>query len=114
MRKYGKDSVCVETIYAYIRADKQNGGVLWKHCRHQLKHRKRQVSFPYTAVQNRTMIDQRPQEWDGFTPGKSVDGSAEERWKFSLVLFYYDFFHSVALTDYVNPGREVVNAVCYL
>ena len=23
LRKHGKDSVCVETIYAYIRADKQ-------------------------------------------------------------------------------------------
>ena len=69
LRKHGRDSVCVETIYAYIRADKQNGGDLWKHCRHQLKHRKRQVSSPYTAVQNRTMIDQRPQEWDGATPG---------------------------------------------
>ena len=69
LRKHGKDSVCVETIYAYIRADKQNGGDLWKHCRHRLKHRKRQVSAPYTAVQDRTMIDERPQEWDGSTPG---------------------------------------------
>lgn len=65
LRKHGKDSVCVETIYAYIRADKQNGGDLWKHCRHRLKHRKRQVSASYTVVQNRTMIDERPQEWDG-------------------------------------------------
>ena len=61
--------VYVETIYAYILAYKQNGGDLWKHCRHQLKHRKRQVSSSYTAVQNRTVIDQRPQEWDGTTPG---------------------------------------------
>lgn len=69
LRKHGKKSVCVETIYAYIRADKENGGDLWKYCRHQLKHRKRQVSAPYTAVQNRTMIDERPPEWDGSTPG---------------------------------------------
>ena len=89
--------MCVETIYAYIRADKENGGKLWKYCRHQLKHRKRQVSphlhphthrhalrtpgrrpyplslgtrsAPYTAVQNRTMIDERPADWDGSTPG---------------------------------------------
>lgn len=67
--KHGKESVCVETIYAYIRADKQKGGDLWTHCRHQLKHRKRQVSVPYTAVQNRTMIDERPPEWNGSTPG---------------------------------------------
>lgn len=69
LRKKGEKCVCVETIYAYIRADRANGGDLWKHCRHQLKHRKRQVSAPYTAVQNRTMIDQRPPEWNGSTPG---------------------------------------------
>ena len=69
LRKHGKKSVCVETIYAYIRADKENRGALWVHCRHQLKHRKRQVSAPYMAVQNRTMIDERPEECNGSTPG---------------------------------------------
>lgn len=69
LRRQGKESVCIETVYAYIRADKENGGGLWKHCRHQLKHRKRQVSAPYVAVQNRTMIDERPADWNGSTPG---------------------------------------------
>ncbi len=69
LRKSGQKSVCVETVYAYIRADKANGGSLWKHCRHKLKHRKRQACTTYTAVQNRTMIDERPSEWDGSTPG---------------------------------------------
>ncbi len=69
LRKKGEKCVCVETIYAYIRADKAAGGDLWTHCRHKLKHRKRQVSAPYTAVQDRTMIDERPAEWDGSTPG---------------------------------------------
>lgn len=69
LRKKGKPAVCVETIYAYIRADKENGGDLWRHCRHQLKHRRRQVSAPYVAVQNRTMIDERPADWNGSTPG---------------------------------------------
>ena len=69
LRRKGEPSVCIETIYAYIRADKENGGKLWTYCRHQLKHRKRQVSAPYTAVQNRTMIDERPAAWDGSTPG---------------------------------------------
>lgn len=69
LRRHGKDNVCVETVYAYIRADKANGGDLWKYCRHQLKKRKRQVSAPYTAVKGRTMIDERPVEWDGSTPG---------------------------------------------
>lgn len=69
LRKQGRKCVCVETIYAYIRADKAAGGDLWTYCRHKLKHRKRQVSAPYVAVQNRTMIDERPPEWDGSTPG---------------------------------------------
>ena len=69
LRKKGKPAVCVETIYAYIRTDKENGGDLWKHCRHHSKHRKRQVSAPYVAVQNRTMIDERPADWNGSTPG---------------------------------------------
>lgn len=69
LRKHGRDSVCVETIYAYIRADRENGGDLWTYCRHKLKHRKRQVSAPYVAVQDRTMIDERPSGWDGSTPG---------------------------------------------
>lgn len=69
LRKHGKAGVCVETVYAYIRADRKNGGDLYRHCRHQLKHRRRQVSVTYTAVQNRTMIDERPAHWDGSTPG---------------------------------------------
>lgn len=69
LRKNGKPTVCVETIYAYIRADKENGGDLWTYCRHKLKHRKRQVSAPYVAVKNRTMIDERPRDWDGSTQG---------------------------------------------
>lgn len=69
LRRKGRTCVCVETIYAYIRADKAAGGDLWTFCRHKLKHRRRQVSVPYTAVQNRTMIDERPAEWDGSTPG---------------------------------------------
>ncbi|MBD5424474.1 MAG: IS30 family transposase [Allobaculum sp.] len=69
LRKPGKKCVCVETIYAYIRADKAAGGDLWTHCRHKLKHRRRQVSAAYTAVRDRTMIDERPPEWVGSTPG---------------------------------------------
>lgn len=69
LRKHGKAGVCVERVYAYIRADRKNGGDLYRHCRHKLKHRRRQVSATYTAVQNRTMIDERPAHWDGSTPG---------------------------------------------
>ena len=69
LQKKGERCVCIETIYAYIRADRAAGGDLWKHCRHQLKHRKRQATQPYNAVKNRTMIDERPPERDGSTPG---------------------------------------------
>lgn len=69
LHKKVEPSVCVETIYAYIRADMKNGGDLWAYCRHQLKHRKRQVSASYVAVKNRTMIDDRPADWNGSTPG---------------------------------------------
>lgn len=69
LRRQGEKSVCVETVYTYIRKDKANGGELWKHCRHRLKHLKRPVSAPYKAVPDRTMIDERPAGWDGSTPG---------------------------------------------
>ncbi len=36
LRRHGRQSVCVETIYAYIQTDKSNGSDLWKHCRHHL------------------------------------------------------------------------------
>lgn len=69
LRAHGKASVCVETAYTYIRTDKVNGGNLWKHCRHQLKRRKSQVSSTRSTIKGRTMIDDRPKEWDGSTPG---------------------------------------------
>ena len=63
LRKQSNKSV-YETIYVYIRTDKENGGELWKYCRHQLKHRKRQVSAPYVALRNRTTIYERLRiEW---------------------------------------------------
>lgn len=30
LRKHGKAGVCVETVYAYIRADRKNGGDLYR------------------------------------------------------------------------------------
>jgi transposase, IS30 family len=49
-----------ERIYQFIRLDKQRGGDLFKHCRHQLKHRKRPVGKHY-PISNRISIDERPQ-----------------------------------------------------
>ena len=54
-----------ETIYKIIRADKKNGGSLYLHCRHHLKHRSRPVSSSGSVICNRTNISERPEEADG-------------------------------------------------
>jgi IS30 family transposase len=54
-----KLSVSHETIYKIIRQDKAQGGTLYKHTRHQLKHRKRPVGDKI-SIKNRVTIDQRP------------------------------------------------------
>lgn len=55
--------VSVERIYQHIRADKENGGELYKFTRHQLKHRKRPVGKHY-PIANRVSIDERPEVVD--------------------------------------------------
>jgi IS30 family transposase len=55
-----KPSVSHETIYKIIRGDKANGGTLYRHTRHKLKHRKRPVGKKIT-IKNRVTIDQRPE-----------------------------------------------------
>lgn len=52
--------VSIERIYQYIREDKANGGDLWKHTRHKLKHRKRPVSGKQINIKNKVPIDLRP------------------------------------------------------
>lgn len=56
--------VSVESIYRYIRADKESGGDLYKHCRFALKHRKRGISKKIT-IKDKVSIDDRPEEVDG-------------------------------------------------
>ena len=51
-----------ETIYHYILTDKQSGGELYKHRRHQNKtHRKRYGAAHYRHGIPRTDIDERPE-----------------------------------------------------
>jgi len=52
--------VSPERIYQYIRADKLNGGKLYKNLRHQLKHRKRPVGENRIPIKNRVSIEERP------------------------------------------------------
>lgn len=54
------EMVSVEWIYHLIRVDKANGGSLYKHCRHRLKHRKRYVGAGVAHIPDRVSIHQRP------------------------------------------------------
>ena len=64
----GYNMVSIERVYQYIREDKENGGDLYKDCRHQLKHRKRPAG-KHMSVKGRTSIDERPPEADGTRHG---------------------------------------------
>jgi IS30 family transposase len=59
-RKRGIEMVSCERIYQFIREDKRTGGTLWKHCRHQLKHRKRPVGGKQVIIPDKVSIDERP------------------------------------------------------
>ncbi len=54
------EMVSHERIYQYIRQDRENGGTLYKHLRHKLKHRKRSVSGKHQVIKDKVLIDQRP------------------------------------------------------
>lgn len=60
----GYAMVSVERIYRYIRQDKKQGGDLYMHCRHKLKHRKRPVG-KFIPIKDRVGIELRPPEADG-------------------------------------------------
>lgn len=64
LEKEGVIKLHHETIYQYILADKQAGGTLYKHLRHQHKpYRKRYGSaHNRTGIPNRVDIEHRPQE----------------------------------------------------
>ena len=57
------EMVSHERIYQFIRKDRfVDGGELYKHLRHQLKHRKRPVGEDKTRIKGRISIDERPKE----------------------------------------------------
>ena len=59
-KQQGLPMVSHETIYQIIRKDKTEGGTLWKHTRHKLKHRKRPVTGKQVNIKNKVSIDLRP------------------------------------------------------
>jgi IS30 family transposase len=64
LKKYENINISHETVYKWIREDKLNGGELYTHCRHKLKHRKRPVGC-VKGIPNRRSIRERPVEADG-------------------------------------------------
>jgi len=57
------EMVCVERIYQYVRKNKAEGGHLYKHLRHRLKHRKRPVGGDTKVkIKDRVSIDKRPEK----------------------------------------------------
>ena len=60
MKLKGQACVSHETIYKMIRRDKQQGGTLYRHTRHRLKHRKRPEGSKI-PIKNRVSIDLRPE-----------------------------------------------------
>jgi IS30 family transposase len=59
-QKDGRPMVSHERIYQLIRKDKQEGGNLYKHTRHRLKHRKRPVGGKSNGIKDKVSIDDRP------------------------------------------------------
>jgi IS30 family transposase len=49
-----------ERIYQFIREDKRQGGTLYTHLRHRLKHRKRPVGGKKVVIPDKVSIDLRP------------------------------------------------------
>ena len=61
LERRGEPCVSVQTIYSYIRFDRECGGNLWKHCRHALKHKHRVSASGNSPIKDRKMIDQMPE-----------------------------------------------------
>ena len=59
--KEGIEMVSHERIYQYIRKDKADGGTMYKHLRHKLKHRKRPLSGKHEVIKNKVSIENRPE-----------------------------------------------------
>jgi IS30 family transposase len=61
--RFDKEGLCMvshERIYQLIRQDKKEGGDLYKHTRHRLKHRKRPVGGKHIVIKDKVSIDERP------------------------------------------------------
>ena len=116
LERKGESCVSVETIYSYIRFDRSVGGTLWMHCRHALKHVRRQVSGRYTAIRDRKMIDLRPAQADGKRFGDwEMDLVVDSRQRALLTLT--EMSTNLMLIEKLEHGKKAMNvakAVCRL
>lgn len=62
-KRHGLFSISHERIYRFILADKEKGGSLYKHLRHQHKKYRKRYGSPKRQgpIKNRVMIDDRPE-----------------------------------------------------
>jgi IS30 family transposase len=58
-RRDGVPIVSHERIYQFVREDKRNGGTLYRHLRHRLKHRKRPIGGKKVVIPGKVSIDMR-------------------------------------------------------
>lgn len=129
-KKYAIEMVSVERIYQFIRNDKGQGGNLYKHLRHQLKHRKRPVGGnTKVKIKDRTSIDQRPEKannrtefghWEAdLIEGKNHKGfmlTLTERVSKQLMMCYFPKGKNAqgvakAMVDKLLPYKEFVQSI---
>jgi IS30 family transposase len=112
----GEKIVSVERIYQCIRADKKNGGTLYRSCRHKLKHRKRPVSAGKSLITNRISIDERPsiisnRERFGDWEMDLIEGKNHQNFILTLVERYTRFMMMTKLDSGKNADGVVKSVV---
>ena len=124
------EMVSIERIYQYVRLDKENGGTLYKHLRHQLKHRKRPVGgATKVKIKNRVGVENRSEKankrdefghWEAdLIAGKNHKGfilTLTERVSKELLIAYLPNGKnaegvSKAMTDTLLPYKKWVKSI---
>lgn len=96
-----------ETIYRWIRKDKQEGGTLHTYCRHQLKHRKRPVGGSIQHIPNRVSITERPKEADGTRFGNWEMDLIVDRQQ-HVILTLVERSTNMLLMERIRTGKKAV------
>jgi IS30 family transposase len=118
-----------ERIYQYIRKDKQEGGKLYTHLRHQLKHRKRPVGGSVSNIPHRIAIHERPSiidlrgrfgDWEmdliqGATPMQYILTLVERTTRFQMMQRLTKGKHAEtlakAVVDLLRPYKAFVHSI---